>query len=62
MLTVQNELDKELRKISCDAETGNRFADSLVREQRLNGEDVFFMLHLEIQGSPELGFAERMFT
>jgi hypothetical protein len=55
-------LDKELRKISRDAETGNRFADSLVRVQRLNGEEVLVMLHVEIQGKPERGFAERMYT
>jgi hypothetical protein len=55
-------LDKELRKISRDAESGNRFADSLVRVERLSGEEVFIMLHVEIQGSPEASFAERMYT
>jgi hypothetical protein len=55
-------LDQELRAVVQDAELGKRFVDKLVQVRRLSGEEDWIYLHLEIQGKPELEFAERMFV
>jgi hypothetical protein len=55
-------LDKEFRQIAPDAKTGRRFADQLVQLQRKRGKPLILLLHIEIQASPEAGFAERMFV
>jgi len=55
-------LDQELRAVAQDAELGKRFVDKLVRVRRLSGEEDWIYIHLEVQGSPQVEFAERMFV
>ena len=55
-------LDKEFSQISPDSKRGKRYADQLVQLQRKKGEPIVLLLHIEIQASPEKGFAERMFV
>ena len=51
-----------MAKIVRDAELGKRLADKLVKVWRLGGEEAFVLCHIEIQGTQERHFAERMFT
>jgi len=55
-------LDKELQQVVRDAEIGRRLADKLVKVWRRDGEEVWVLVHIEIQGQYESGFAERMYT
>ena len=55
-------LDKELRKIARDAEVGNRFADKLFQLRSKGGRPFELMTNVEVQGSPEASFAERLFV
>jgi Domain of unknown function (DUF4351) len=55
-------LDKELLQIARDAELGKRYADLLVKVWLLEGEQVWLLLHVEIQSQYELGFEERVFV
>jgi len=55
-------LDTELQQVVRDAELGKRFADKLVKVWRLEGEELWVLIHIEIQQSPETDFAERMFV
>jgi hypothetical protein len=55
-------LDKEFQQITPDAEIGRRFADQLVKVSLKGGKSLILLVHLEVQASPEKGFAERMFT
>ncbi|NGZ06700.1 MAG: DUF4351 domain-containing protein [Magnetococcales bacterium] len=55
-------LDKELDRITREAESGNRRVDLLVRVWLLDGGDLWVLIHVEIQGNRHAHFAERMFT
>jgi hypothetical protein len=55
-------LDTELQQIVRDAELGKRFADKLVKVWRLTGEELWVLIHIEIQQSFETLFPERMFV
>jgi Domain of unknown function (DUF4351) len=55
-------LDKEFQSIARDAEVGRRYADQLVKVWLLGGEQVWLLLHVEIQSQWESGFAERVFV
>ena len=55
-------LDKELRKIARDGEVGHRYADKLFQLWDRGGEPVGLMVNIEVQGSPEADFAERLFV
>ena len=57
----QEFLDKEYQQIAPDAEVGKRYADQLVKVWRKRGDDLWLLLHTEIQAQPEAHFAERMF-
>lgn len=54
-------LDKELSKLAPDSETGNRFADKLVKVFLKSGEEQWLLIHIEVQGYYDASFAERMF-
>ena len=54
--------DKELQQVVRDAESGRRYADKLVEVYTREGESTWILLHVEVQGEPESGFAERMYT
>lgn len=55
-------LDKELQQVVRDAELGLRLVDKLVKIYRTGGEEAWVLVHIEIQGQPESGFAERMYV
>ncbi len=55
-------LDQELQSVVRDAELGKRFVDKLVQVNRLSGEEDWIYIHLEVQGTAQDEFAERMFV
>jgi hypothetical protein len=54
-------LDQELRAVVQDAELGKRFVDKLVRVTRPSGVEDWIYIHIEVQGTAQEEFAERMF-
>jgi len=54
-------LDKELQKITKKSETGNRYVDKLVKAYLKNGDEKWFLIHIEIQGYEDKAFTKRMF-
>jgi hypothetical protein len=54
-------LDKELQKISRKAKEKRRYADKLAKIWRCTGEEMWVLVHVEIQAGHETDFAERMF-
>jgi hypothetical protein len=54
-------LNKELKQVTKDAKVGRRYADALAKVYRLNGEETWLYLHIEIQSRSERNFALRMF-
>jgi hypothetical protein len=55
-------LDQELSQIVRDADLGKRLADKLVKVWKLNGEETWVLLHIEIQNQEESKFNHRMFV
>jgi Domain of unknown function (DUF4351) len=55
-------LDKEFQQITPEAEIGKRYADQLVKVWLKRGQELWILVHLEIQAKPEQNFAERMFV
>src|SRR5262245_43586705 len=55
-------LDAELQQVVHDAELGRRLADKLVRVRRKNGDPIWVLIHIEIQGQFDRTFERRMFT
>lgn len=54
-------MDKELQKITRQADNSRRYADKLVKVVLLDGLEQWILIHVEVQGEPEERFAERMF-
>ena len=55
-------LDQELRAVVQDAELGKRFVDKLAKVALQDGSERWVYVHLEVQGSAQTEFAERMFV
>ncbi|WP_027849267.1 Rpn family recombination-promoting nuclease/putative transposase [Marinospirillum minutulum] len=55
-------LDKELQQITADAQVGRRYADQLIKVYAKDGSEEWVLIHIEVQGSTEKAFAERMLT
>ncbi len=55
-------LDKEFQQIAPDAEIGKRYADLLVKVWLRQGQELWLLVHIEIQAQPDASFAERMLT
>jgi len=55
-------LDKELRAVVQDAELGTRYVDKLVRVTERCGVESWIYIHVEVQGTRQTEFAERMFV
>jgi hypothetical protein len=55
-------LDKEFQKISKDAETTRQTVDKLVKVYLLGGEELWLLIHIEVQSQRDQDFAARMFT
>lgn len=57
-----NFLDKELRQVAREAKLGLKLADKLVRVWHKEGKEVWVLVHVEIQGEAQQGFAKRMYV
>lgn len=55
-------LDKELQKIIRDAEATRNTVDKLVKVFLLGGQEVWILIHIEVQGQYDAQFAGRMFV
>ena len=55
-------LDQELRAVVQDAELGTRFVYKLVRVTERSGEERWIYIHVEVQGTRQSEFAQRMFV
>ncbi len=55
-------LDKELAQVVRDAELGRRLADKLVKVYRTGGDEVWVLVHVEVQSQEETDFPRRMFV
>ncbi|WP_338463083.1 DUF4351 domain-containing protein (plasmid) [Synechococcus elongatus IITB7] len=55
-------LDKELQQITADAEVGRRYADKLVKVWTTAGLETWVLVHVEVQGTRDTAFEERMFV
>ncbi|MBD0301285.1 MAG: DUF4351 domain-containing protein [Tolypothrix sp. T3-bin4] len=55
-------LDKEFQQIAREAEQGRRYADKLVKVWQIQGEEIWLLIHVEIQAKSEDTFTERMFS
>jgi len=54
-------LDKDLEQIMPEADTRRRHADKLFKVWLNDGEEHWFLVHVEVQGYPDTDFAFRMF-
>jgi len=55
-------LDKEFQQLVRDSEMGRRLVDKLVRVYTRDGEPLMVLTHIEVQGTYERDFAERMYV
>ena len=55
-------LEQELAELVHDGVAGKRVVDKLVRVVALDGSQPWLLIHVEVQGGREAGFAERVFT
>lgn len=55
-------LDRELQQVTRDAEIGRRLADKLVKLWLRDGEEVWMLAHIEVQGQYEPQFPRRLFV
>ncbi len=55
-------LDKELQQIDREAEIGKRVADKLVKVWTNAGEQVWVLIHVEVQSQRETSFSQRMYS
>ena len=55
-------LDTELQQLDPDAEIGRRLVDKVAKVWLLEGEQIWVLVHIEVQGQYERQFAERMYT
>lgn len=55
-------LDKELQRITADAVVGRRTVDKLVRVYLVGGDELWVLIHIEVQSQRETDFAQRMFV
>lgn len=54
-------LDQEFQQVVREAETGKAYTDKLVKVWRLNGTEVWVLVHIEVQSQAQEEFAERMY-
>src|SRR5512146_1202863 len=55
-------LDTELQRVVRGAATGRWHVDKLVKVYRLNGDEAWVLIHIEVQGRKDARFARRMYT
>lgn len=56
-----DDLDKEFQKLNPDGKSRDREADGLFKVYLKNGSEQWILVHIEVQGWKDTGFAERMF-
>jgi len=54
-------LDNELQKVVRDADSGRKYTDKLVKVYTLAGNEIWVLIHIEIQGKADQKFNERMY-
>ncbi len=54
-------LDKEFQKIFPQSSTGRRYVDKLIKVYRLDGNEAYVIIHIEVQGEKDKDFEERMY-
>jgi len=55
-------LDTELQELGPEHEQGGRTVDKLVKVRRLDGQEQWLFIHLEIQAQPDTRFPHRMWV
>lgn len=55
-------LDKELQQVVQDAALGRRLVDKLAQVWLRDGSESWVLIHVEVQGEPEVDFGERMYV
>ena len=55
-------LDKEFQRIVKESKTGRRHLDKLIRVWRKNDQEIWLLIHIEVQGTKETDFSERMYV
>ncbi|WDN87061.1 hypothetical protein BuS5_00029 [Desulfosarcina sp. BuS5] len=55
-------LDKEFQSIVKEAKTGRRHLDKLISVYRKNNQETWLLIHIEVQGTKETDFSERMYV
>jgi hypothetical protein len=58
---IPESLEKELKRITASAKTKKRFADKLYKAWLLEGQEVWILIHIEIQSQYEENFPQRMY-
>jgi hypothetical protein len=58
---IPESLEKKLKRITASAKTKKRFADKLYKVWLLRGEEVWILIHIEIQSQYEEDFSQRMY-
>ncbi len=58
---IPESLEKELKRITASAKTKKRFADKLYKVWLLRGEEIWILIHIEIQSQYEENFPQRMY-
>ncbi|RPH90195.1 MAG: hypothetical protein EHM73_06980 [Chroococcales cyanobacterium metabat2.561] len=54
-------LNKELEQITAAAETEQRYADKLLKVWLLDNQEIWLLIHIEVQSQYDLKFPQRMF-
>jgi hypothetical protein len=54
-------LDKELQKITADSQDGKRFVDKLFQVWLKDRQEVWILIHIELQSQQDGDFSQRMF-
>jgi predicted transposase YdaD len=54
-------LDTELQKLVPDNPSFKRHADKLIKAWHKNGQDLWFLIHVEVQGYRDIYFAQRFY-
>ncbi len=54
-------LDQELQQVVREAESGKRYADKLMKVWRHDGEELYVVIHIEVQGQHDKQFPLRMY-
>ena len=54
-------LDQEFQQVVREAETGKAYTDKLVKVWRVNGTEIWVLVHIEVQSQAQEEFPERMY-